>query len=179
MNQIHIQYHQTKIGELILGSFDDRLCLLDYRYRKMRTTVDKRIKTGLTADFVEHDDATLTAAREQLDEYLKGSRREFDIPLLMVGTDFQKAVWIALMKIPYGSTASYLELADAIGNAKAVRAVASANGANAMAIAIPCHRILESNGDLGGYGGGISIKKRLLKLEQGCSISTVTQPNSA
>lgn len=173
MNQVHIQYHQTKIGELILGSFDDRLCLLDYRYRKMRSTVDKRIKTGLKADFEEHDDAVLTVAREQLSEYLHGNRREFDIPLLMVGTDFQKNVWDALMKIPYASTASYLELADATGNTQAVRAVASANGANAIAIAIPCHRIIESNGDLGGYGGGISIKKRLLKLEQDCSTTSV------
>lgn len=167
MNQINIQYHKTKIGELILGSFDDQLCLLDFRYRKMRTTVDNRLRVGLKADFLEQDGATLTKAKEQLDEYLAGSRKEFDIPLLMIGTDFQKTVWGALIKVPYGSTSTYLQLAKNINNEKAVRAVASANGANAIALAIPCHRIIESTGDLGGYGGGLTIKKHLLKLEQG------------
>ncbi|MDR7926064.1 methylated-DNA--[protein]-cysteine S-methyltransferase [Acidithiobacillus thiooxidans] len=166
MNSINIQYHKTKIGELILGSFDDRLCLLDFRYRKMRTTVDNRIKMGLKADFSEHSDATLIKAKEQVDEYLCGNRTIFDIPLLMIGTEFQKSVWNALMEIPYGATSTYLQLAKNIENAKAVRAVASANGANAIAFAIPCHRIIESNGDLGGYGGGVTVKKCLLKLEQ-------------
>ncbi|MFM7599719.1 MAG: methylated-DNA--[protein]-cysteine S-methyltransferase [Pseudanabaena sp.] len=166
MNQINIQYYKTKIGELILGSFDGSLCLLDFRYRKMRTTVDNRIKKGLKAEFVEQDDEILNKAKEQFDEYLIGNRREFDIPLLMVGTDFQKSVWNALLKVPYGSTSTYLQLAKNINNEKAVRAVASANGANSMALIIPCHRIIESNGDLGGYGGGVALKNRLLKLEQ-------------
>lgn len=166
MNQINIQYYKTKIGELILGSFDGSLCLLDFRYRKMRTTVDNRIKKGLKAEFVEQDDEILNKAKEQFDEYLIGNRREFDIPLLMVGTDFQKSVWNALLKVPYGSTSTYLQLAKNINNEKAVRAVASANGANSIALIIPCHRIIESNGDLGGYGGGVALKNRLLKLEQ-------------
>ena len=172
MNQINIQYYKTKIGELILGSFDDRLCLLDFRYRKMRTAVDNRIKIGLEADFLEQNDATLTKAKEQIDEYLTGNRKEFDIPLLMIGTGFQKSVWNALIKIPYGATSTYLQLAKNINNAEAVRAVANANGSNAIALAIPCHRIINSNGDLGGYGGGLTVKKRLLKLEQSnCALS--------
>jgi len=166
MNQINIQYYKTKIGELILGSFDGRLCLLDFRYRKMRTTVDNRIKNGLKAEFVEQNDEILKKTKEQLDEYFIGNRREFDIPLLMVGTDFQKSVWNALMKVPYGSTLTYLQLAKNLNNEKAVRAVASANGANSIGLIIPCHRIIESNGGLGGYGGGVAVKKRLLKLEQ-------------
>lgn len=166
MNQINIQYHKTKIGELILGSFNDHLCLLDFRYRKMRTTVDNRVKIGLEADFLERNDAIITKAKEQIDEYLTGNRKVFDIPLLMIGTDFQKNVWNALIKIPYGDTSTYLQLAKNINNAKAVRAVALANGANAIALAIPCHRIICSNGDLGGYGGGLTAKKRLLKIEQ-------------
>ena len=85
----------------------------------------------------------------------------------MVGTDFQKNVWNALLKIPYGTTITYLQLAKNIGNAKAVRAVANADGANAMAVIIPCHRVIESNGGLGGYGGGVAIKKQLLELEKG------------
>jgi len=166
MNQINIQYYKTKIGELALGSFDKKLCLLDFRYRKMRTTVDNRIKNGLKADFVEQDDEILEKTRKQLDEYLNGNRKKFDIPLLMVGTDFQKSVWDALMTVPYGATSTYLQLAKDINNEKAVRAVASANGANSMALMIPCHRIIGSDGELVGYGGGLPVKKRLLELEQ-------------
>ncbi len=166
MNQINIQYHKSKIGELILGSFDNKLCLLDFRYRKMRTTVDNRIKSGLKGEFAEQDDDVLDKARKQLDEYLTGTRSEFDIPLVMVGTDFQKSVWNALLNIPYGAASTYAVLAKSLNNENAVRAVAGANGANAMAIIIPCHRIIASNGKLGGYSGGVAVKKRLLKLEQ-------------
>jgi len=167
MKQVNIQYYKTKIGELILGSFENKLCLLDFRYRKMRTTVDNRIKKGLNAEFVEKDDEILEKTRKQIDEYLNGERKEFDVPILVVGTDFQKLVWGALMQIEYGKTASYLDLAKRIKNKKAVRAVASANGANSIGLIIPCHRIIESNGGLGGYGGGIAVKKRLLRLENG------------
>lgn len=167
MNQINIQYYKTKIGELILGSFDGKLCLLDFRYRKMRATVDKRIKSGLNVEFVERDDEIIENTKEQLNEYVNGNRREFDVPLLMVGTSFQKSVWKALMKVPYGSTSTYLQLAKNIDNEKAVRAVANANGANSIGIIIPCHRIIGSDGKLVGYGGGLPVKKRLLKLEQG------------
>ncbi len=132
----------------------------------MRKTVDDRIRKGLNVNFVEHDDEILKKTREQLDEYLNGDRKEFDIPLLMVGTDFQKSVWDALMKIPYGKTASYLDIAKCINKEKAVRAVASANGANSLSLIIPCHRIIGSNEELVGYGGGVPVKKRLLKLEQ-------------
>jgi len=163
---INIQYYKTKIGELILGSFDGKLCMLDFRYRRMRTTVDNRIKKGIDAEFIEKDDLVLEETRQQLDEYLNGSRKEFDIPLLMVGTDFQKNVWGALMKVPYGATSTYLQLAKDINNEKAVRAVAGANGANSIGLIIPCHRIIGSNGELVGYGGGLPVKKRLLKLEK-------------
>ena len=101
----------------------------------------------------------------QLIEYFDGVRKNFDIPLLTIGTDFQKSVWDGLIKIPYGTTASYLELSKNIGYEKAVRAVASANGANAISILIPCHRIIGSNGDLVGYAGGLPVKKKLLELE--------------
>ncbi|MBT3189660.1 MAG: methylated-DNA--[protein]-cysteine S-methyltransferase [Anaerolineae bacterium] len=166
MNQINIQYHKTKIGDLILGSFDNKLCLLDFRYRKMRKRVDNRIKNGLNVDFIEKDDPILEQTRKELDEYLNGERKEFDIPLLMVGSDFQKSVWDALMKVPYGTTSTYLALAKEINNEKAVRAVANANGANAIGVIIPCHRIIGSDGKLVGYGGGVPVKKRLLKLEK-------------
>ena len=166
MPQINIQYYKTKIGELVLGSFHEKLCLLDFRYRKMRTIVDHRIKNGLKAKFVEQNDKILKQTKNQLDEYLNGDRREFYLPLLMVGTDFQKSVWAALLQVSYGMTSTYLQLAKDINNEKAVRAVAGANGANAIGLIIPCHRIIGSNGELVGYGGGLPIKKRLLKLEQ-------------
>ena len=165
MNQINIQYYKTKIGEMILGSFEGKLCLLDFRYRRMRNTVDNRIKKGLSAIFVEQEDEVITNTKKQLDEYLAGERKQFEISLLTVGTDFQKNVWKALMKVPYGTTSTYLQLAKDINNEKAVRAVANANGANSMSVIIPCHRIIGSNGELVGYGGGLAVKKRLLKLE--------------
>ena len=170
MKKINIQYYKTKIGELLLGCFDGKLCMLDYRYRKMRKTVDDRIKKGLNANFVEHDDEIIKKTREQLNEYLNGDRKEFDIPLLMVGTDFQKSVWDALMKVPFGTTSTYLQIAKNINNEKAVRAVANANGANSISIIVPCHRIIGSDGELVGYGGGLPVKKRLLKLEQNNTI---------
>lgn len=166
MQNININYYKTKIGELIIGSYDGAICLLDYRYRKMRSTIDKRLKTGVGAEYIEQRDVVIDEAKTQLDEYLKGERRMFELPLLMVGSDFQKVVWSSLLEVPYGTTASYLEQAERLGNKKAVRAVASANGANAMSIIIPCHRIIGSNGKLTGYAGGLSVKKRLLALER-------------
>ena len=166
MNTIYIQFYKTKYGHFILGSYDNKLCLLDFKYRKMRAIVDNRLKKGLNAHFVEQNNEILEETRKQLDEYFNMERKIFDIPLILVGTDFQKNVWKALQKVPYGTTATYLELAQNIGNEKAVRAVASANGANSIGLIIPCHRIIGSNGELTGYGGGLALKKKLLKLEQ-------------
>ncbi len=165
MKSIEIQYYKTSIGELILGTFENKLCLLDFRYRKMREIVDNRIKKNFDAEFIEKDNSLLKKTRSQIDEYLSGSRQEFEIPIITVGTDFQKKVWAALLEVKYGELASYLDLAKNIENPKAVRAVAAANGANAIGLIIPCHRIIGSNGDLVGYGGGLPAKKRLLKIE--------------
>jgi len=167
MNQINIQYYQTIIGELMLASFDNKLCMLDYKNRKTRNTLDNRLKKNLKAEYVEQDNEILQQTRKQIDEYLLGQRQLFDIPLLMIGTDFQKRVWKALQAIPFGTTTSYLTLAKNIQNEKAVRAVANANGANAMSLIIPCHRIIGSNGALVGYAGGLKAKQRLLDIEQG------------
>ncbi|PID70716.1 cysteine methyltransferase [bacterium DOLZORAL124_38_8] len=168
-NKINIQYYKTKIGELIIGSYDKKLCILDFRYRRMRTTVDNRIKKYLKTDFIEQEDEVITETKKQVDEYLAGTRQEFNIPLLLLGTDFQKQVWNELLKVNYGETATYLDIAKRINNPKAIRAAASANGANAIALIVPCHRIIESNGELGGFGGGLPVKKRLLELEKGDS----------
>jgi len=165
MKQINIQYYKNQYANIILGSFQNKLCLLDFRYRKLRESVDNRLKKGLNATFVEQDDDILKETRKQLDEYFLCKRKVFDIPLLTVGSDFQKSVWEELLKIPYGTTCSYLQLAKNIHNEKAVRAVANANGANALGIIIPCHRIIGKNGTLTGYGGGLPLKKKLLELE--------------
>jgi len=172
-----ITYHKTKIGEFVLGAYDGQLCLMDFRYRKMRDRVDRRLKSELKATFVERDDELLKIACGQLDEYLDGTRQTFDLPLLMVGSEFQQKVWRALMEIPYGETASYLSLANAIDTPKSVRAVANANGANAIALIVPCHRIIGSDGQLVGYGGGLNIKKRLLNMELTHGESTLHKKN--
>ncbi len=166
MGEINVSYHKTKIGELIIASYEGQLCIVDFRYRKMRNTVDKRIKNGLNSDFVLKEDEVIKEAKTQIDEYLDGNRKEFDLPIITVGTGFQKKVWSELIKVKYATTASYLDIAKRIDNPKAVRAVASANGANALALIIPCHRIIETGGGLGGYGGGTQVKKRLLKMEE-------------
>lgn len=165
MNQINIYYFKSRIGEFIAGSFDGRLCLMDFRYRKMRQIIDSRIKRGFAAEFIVRTDDVVREAEKELDEYLKGTRMVFDVPILTVGTDFQKKVWDELMRVPYGTTATYGELAASLDRESSVRAVAGANAANAIAVIIPCHRIIGKDGELIGYGGGLAVKKRLLKLE--------------
>jgi methylated-DNA-[protein]-cysteine S-methyltransferase len=130
----------------------------------MRPAIDKRIQS----EFGEYEEGSTPIIEEtivQLEAYFQGIRTEFDLPLAFAGTDFQKAVWNALMQIPYGKTGTYLGLSRALGDEKAIRAVATANGANALSIVVPCHRIIGSDGDLVGYAGGLSAKKKLLELE--------------
>lgn len=165
MSQINIQYFKSPFGELILGSFNNQLCLCDWRYRKMRTTIDHRIQKELKSTYYEANTPIIQLTIQQLTEYFAGERKNFNIPLKMAGTNFQQSVWRALIKIPYGKTISYLELSQQLKNEKAIRAVASANGANAISIIVPCHRVIGSNGKLTGYAGGLQAKKKLLQLE--------------
>src|SRR3954469_18995037 len=115
----------------------------------------------------ERDDALLEPARRQLSEYFAGERSEFGLPLRPSGGPFQLQVWAALLKIPYGETASYGEIAREIGHPTAFRAVGAANGQSPIAIVVPCHRVIGSNGSLTGYGGGLPAKRALLDLEAG------------
>lgn len=165
MQQINIQHYQTSYGELMLGSYENQLCLCDWKNRKSRTAIDNRLLKNLSAKFVEKTDHILMETQKQLDEYFNHQRRTFDVPLLTIGTNFQKSVWSSLLKIPYAKVSNYLQLAEDISNKKAVRAVANANAANAISIIIPCHRIIGSNGKLVGYAGGLTAKESLLKLE--------------
>ena len=117
------------------------------------------------ADGIKKETAVLTEAKEQLEEYFEGRRKEFHLPLAPGGTPFQKKVWEALQSIPYGETRSYKDIAVQIGNEKACRAVGMANNRNPIGIIIPCHRVVGSNGKLIGYAGGLEKKAFLLELE--------------
>ena len=165
MEKIIIKTYTSPVGDLLLGAFNDKLCLADWKYRKMRNQVDRRIQEGLSAKYEEGNSDVLEQTAQELKAYFSGERKEFDVPMLWVGTDFQKKVWNALTQIPFGQTETYLGLSRLLGDEKAIRAVATANGANAISIIVPCHRIIGSNGDLVGYAGGLSAKKKLLKLE--------------
>lgn len=164
-NTIKIKRYESPCGVLMLGSFGDKLCLCDWQVEKHRDHVDRRLKRLLRAEFEEGTSEVIGKAERQLDEFFAGQRREFDMPLLFVGTDFQKTVWNELLKIPFGQTISYGEMARRIGMPKAVRAVANANGANSMSIFAPCHRVIGSDRSLTGYGGGLDAKRMLLELE--------------
>lgn len=165
MSSILVHPFITPYGELLLGSFGDELCLCDWRYRRMRSAVDTRIQRGLNAAYEEGMSPVVAAAMEQLDAYFQRRSTRFDLPLRFAGTEFQQRVWEALRAVPYGSTMTYAELTAQVASPTAVRAVASANGANAHAIIIPCHRIIGTDGELVGYAGGLPVKKKLLLLE--------------
>lgn len=166
MQKIQIQYFETDFGNLVLGSFENQLCLCDWQYRKMRKTIDQRIQTSLNTTYEEANNDLLESTKTELKEYFAGTRHTFDLPLKMLGTKFQQEVWQELLKIPLGTTETYLGLSEKLGKPKAIRAVASANGANAISIIVPCHRIIGSNGELTGYAGGLTTKKKLLILEK-------------
>lgn len=164
-NKIITRKYESPCGTLMLGAFGDRLCLCDWQVERHRGHVDRRLLRTLDAEFVEGASPVIDSAVAQLDDYFAGRRQEFDIPLLFVGTDFQKKVWNTLLAIPFGKTISYGEMARQIGMPKAVRAVANANGANSISIFAPCHRVIGSDRTLTGYGGGLAAKKYLLELE--------------
>lgn len=134
---------------------------LDYENGKVTAlkNADSGMETGAPNELTE-------SVFRQLDEYFAGTRRTFDFPYRLHGTRFQEKVWAALRDIPYGETRSYKEIAEAVGHPKAFRAVGMANHANPIFIAVPCHRVIGSDGSLVGYGGGIKMKKALLDLEK-------------
>ena len=124
------------------------------------------MQKALNAIYTEGSDATTESAVQQLDEYFSGKRKKLQIPLLLIGTDFQRAVWNELLQIPYGTTLSYCHVAQNIGKGKSVRPLASAIGANALSVFVPCHRVIGSDRSLTGYAGGLDAKQWLLELEK-------------
>jgi AraC family transcriptional regulator of adaptative response/methylated-DNA-[protein]-cysteine methyltransferase len=164
---VHLTRIPTPLGPVVVGATADALCLLEFdEPEKLQDQVD-RLRDQLDAVVLPGSNPIVRQAARELDEYFAGSRQEFRVPLLMAGTPFQEAAWTALRAIPYGETRSYGDQARAIGRPRAVRAVAQANGANRIAIIIPCHRVIGADGTLTGYGGGLWRKKRLLALERG------------
>jgi len=134
--------------------------------REIIFNIEKDNSKLLNTIQLKPEDPDMFNVYPQLKEYFSGDRNNFDLPLEIEGTEFQKRVWNELLKIPYGRTISYKELAIRLGDEKVIRAAASANGANPLPIVIPCHRVIGSDGSLIGYGGGLEIKEKLLVLEE-------------
>jgi AraC family transcriptional regulator of adaptative response/methylated-DNA-[protein]-cysteine methyltransferase len=164
-NVINITRITTPLGPMIAGATDEGICHFDFSERRMLETILKRIQRMLNATLVVADHPHFKVLNTQADEYFQGIRKEFDLPLHLVGTSFQKQVWEELLRIPYATTRSYKEQSIMLGNQKAIRAVAGANGENGIAIIVPCHRVIGENGHLTGYGGGLWRKKWLLDHE--------------
>lgn len=165
METIAIQRFRSPVGDMLLGSIDDKLCLCDWVVEPHRELMDRRISRYFNAGCREAMSDVIECAIGEIGEYLGGVRREFSIPIQMAGTEFQRRVWSELMTMPYGETISYGLLARRIGNAKGVRAVAMACASNPISIIVPCHRVIGSDKSLTGYGGGLDTKRALLQLE--------------
>jgi len=157
----------SPVGCLLAGVADGALCCLEFSDPTRLELQIERLKNRLRANVVSGRHTLLEDVTCQLEEYFTGKRRTFDVPLAYPGTDFQERVWSALREIPYGETCSYQAVANRVGSPHAVRAVGQANGMNPIAIVIPCHRVINSSGTLGGYGGGLPRKQHLLDLERG------------
>lgn len=155
----------TPLGPLVAGATDEGLCLLEFADRPMLETQLKRLRKYMDCAVTPGSNHHIEQVEGELDEYFTGKRTEFEVSLVVPGTDFQQQVWAALQQIPYGETCSYEDIARAIDNPKAVRAVGRANGDNRIPIVIPCHRVVRADGTLGGYGGELWRKRYLLQLE--------------
>lgn len=158
MTEKFISYYISPFGELEICTSEKALISLNY--------LPNGRKTSFKEDVSLSDDlAIILETKKQLDEYFAGERKGFDLPLDLIGTEFQQKVWGELLKIPFGRTISYIEMAKNLGDEKVIRAAASANGKNPVMIIVPCHRVIGNDGKLVGYAGGLSTKKWLLDHE--------------
>ena len=167
MNTLISQRIVSPLGDLYICASARGVCLLEFAGKPRIARESRQLERhfGCPITLGENEHTRQTAA--ELGEYFAGTRRDFTIALHPVGSDFRQRVWAALRTIPYGATTHYQALAATIGHPAAVRAVAAANGANAIAILIPCHRVIGKDGSLTGYGGGLQRKQWLLDHEQG------------
>jgi AraC family transcriptional regulator of adaptative response/methylated-DNA-[protein]-cysteine methyltransferase len=157
----------TPLGPMLIGASERGVCLAEFVDRRMLETQLARLRDRLGAALVPGTTELLGELSAKLGRYFAGELERFDVPLDLPGTEFQQRVWSALRAVPYGATASYGDLARSLGRPSAVRAVARANGDNRVAILVPCHRIIGSDGSLTGYGGGLWRKQKLLDHERG------------
>jgi len=165
VNIVNVTRILTPLGPMFAGATEEGICLLEFADRRMLETQIKRLRKLLNAEFVPGNNKHFAILNEQIKEYFEGKRKCFDLPLILKGTAFQEKVWKELLTIPYGVTRSYQEQAEHVGDIKAVRAVAKANGDNRIAVIIPCHRVIGKDGKLTGYGGGLWRKQFLLDFE--------------
>lgn len=156
----------TPLGTMLAAASEHALCLLEFHDRRALETQVQTLARRLDAVFVPGDNAVLRATESQLAEWFAGTRTDFDLPLDLPGSDWERAVWAELRTIPYGVTRSYAEVAAALGRPGASRAVGTANGRNRVAIVVPCHRVVRADGSLSGYGGGVWRKRKLLAHER-------------
>jgi AraC family transcriptional regulator of adaptative response/methylated-DNA-[protein]-cysteine methyltransferase len=157
---------ETPLGEMAAAATRNGICLLEFIENRTLSAEFENLAHKFNMDVKSGGNKHLRALKKQLKEYFKGKRKEFSVSLVTPGTEFQQAVWNVLRKIPYGKTISYLEQAKLLNNPGAARAVASANGSNPIAIIIPCHRVIGSDGTLVGYGGGLERKRWLIVHEK-------------
>ena len=169
----------TPLGPMLAGATDEALCLLEFLDRRMLETQLQKVCNRLDCTLVPGSNGVTERVASELGSYFRGELKDFGVPLEDRGTDFQRTVWAALRAIPFGATRSYGALAAEIGRPTAVRAVARANGDNRMAIVIPCHRVVGSDGKLTGYGGGLWRKQWLLDHEQGARQTDALHPGVA
>jgi AraC family transcriptional regulator of adaptative response/methylated-DNA-[protein]-cysteine methyltransferase len=164
---ISVAWIESPLGPLIAGASDKNLVLLEFTERRMLETQFATLRRHFKCPVIPGENSVLARLRHELTLYFKGELRKFTIPLDFPGSPFQERVWKELQKIPYGKTVSYEDLARKIGTPHAQRAVGHSNGLNRVAILIPCHRVINKNGLLGGYGGGLWRKQALLEMERG------------
>ena len=160
---------ESPLGPLVAGATSDGVCLLEFTDRRMLDAQFAVLRRHFRCAIVPGENEHIKQLKRELDDYFKGSLKRFSVPLVYPGTPFQQTVWKELLRIPYGKTVSYEDLARRIGSPSAQRAVGHANGLNRIGIVIPCHRVVNKNGKLGGYGGGLWRKQKLLALERGAS----------
>ncbi len=157
MTQLYA-YYESPLGKILLSATSSALTSLHF--------VGEKYYPGIATDWTyDETSAVVKAASTQLDDYFAGKRKTFELPLAPDGTEFQRQVWNALTKLRFGETSTYAQVAQRIGNPKAVRAVGAANGRNPISIIVPCHRVIGADGSLIGYAGGLARKKALLQLE--------------
>lgn len=162
---ITVGWQQTPLGPMIAGALNDGICFLEFGDRRMLMSQLRTLQKRFLAPTLPGNHPLLDRLQTELAEYFAGVRKTFSLPLAYPGSSFQEKVWDALRMIPYGTTWSYEQLAEAIGSAGASRAVGRANGLNRIAILIPCHRVVAKNGALSGYGGGVWRKRYLIDFE--------------